>query len=73
MSGGYSFTNLFDTISQDRKHQYFSYLVCRMYYSERKNSVMIGGSQRSSEVTEVQTLKSLLTRFPKVGSMDTFH
>ncbi|KAJ8028552.1 hypothetical protein HOLleu_30825 [Holothuria leucospilota] len=44
-----------------------------MPYSKRKNPVIFGGVQRSSGVSGGQTLKTLLTRYLKVGSLDKFH
>ncbi|KAJ8046448.1 hypothetical protein HOLleu_05120 [Holothuria leucospilota] len=40
---------------------------------ERKNPIVFGGGQRSSGVTGGQNLKTLFTRYPKVGSLDRFH
>ncbi|KAJ8023678.1 hypothetical protein HOLleu_36181 [Holothuria leucospilota] len=44
-----------------------------MPYSRRKNPIVFSGGQRSSGVTSGQTLKTLLTRHLKVGSLDKFH
>ncbi|KAJ8027939.1 hypothetical protein HOLleu_30038 [Holothuria leucospilota] len=44
-----------------------------MRYDKRKNPIIFGGGQRSSGVTRGQTLKTLLTRYLEVGSLDKFH
>ncbi|KAJ8032667.1 hypothetical protein HOLleu_26255 [Holothuria leucospilota] len=44
-----------------------------MRYGKRKNPIIFGGGQRSSGVTRGQTLKTLLTRYLKVGSLNKFH
>ncbi|KAJ8050071.1 hypothetical protein HOLleu_03122 [Holothuria leucospilota] len=44
-----------------------------MHYSERKNPIVFGGGQRSFGVTRGQTLKTLLTCYLQVGSLDKFH
>ena len=41
-----------------------------MRYGKRKNPIGFGGGQRSSGVTGGQTLKILLTRCLKEGSLD---
>ena len=40
---------------------------------ERKNPIVFGGGQRSSGVTRGQTLKTLLTRYLKLGNLDQVH
>ncbi|KAJ8017857.1 hypothetical protein HOLleu_44478 [Holothuria leucospilota] len=40
---------------------------------ERKNPIVFGGGQRSPGVTGGQTLKTLLTQYLEVGSLDEFH
>ena len=44
-----------------------------MRYGKRKNPIVFGGGQRSSGVTGGQTLKILLTRYLKIGSVDELH
>ena len=44
-----------------------------MRYGKRKNPIGFGGGQRSFGVTGGETLKILLTRYLKVGSLDEFH
>ncbi|KAJ8017371.1 hypothetical protein HOLleu_45274 [Holothuria leucospilota] len=44
-----------------------------MRYGMRKNPIIFGGGERSSGVTGGQTLKTLLTRYLKKGSLDEFH
>ncbi|KAJ8046241.1 hypothetical protein HOLleu_04856 [Holothuria leucospilota] len=44
-----------------------------MPHIERKNPIVFGGGQRSFGVTRGQTLKTLFTRYLKVGSLDRFH
>ncbi|KAJ8018867.1 hypothetical protein HOLleu_00150 [Holothuria leucospilota] len=44
-----------------------------MHYGKRKNPIVFGGGQRSFGVTRGQTLKTLFTRYLKVGSLDRFH
>ncbi|KAJ8019236.1 hypothetical protein HOLleu_42303 [Holothuria leucospilota] len=44
-----------------------------MPHIERKNPIVFGGGRRSSGVTRGQTLKTLLTRYLKVESLDEFH
>ncbi|KAJ8041507.1 hypothetical protein HOLleu_12344 [Holothuria leucospilota] len=39
----------------------------------RKNPIVFGGGQRSPGVTGGQTLKTLLTQYLEVGSLDEFH
>ncbi|KAJ8029398.1 hypothetical protein HOLleu_28777 [Holothuria leucospilota] len=44
-----------------------------MPHIERKNPIVFGGGQRSPGVTGGQTLKTLLTQYLEVGSLDEFH
>ncbi|KAJ8047453.1 hypothetical protein HOLleu_06450 [Holothuria leucospilota] len=44
-----------------------------MPHIERKNPIVFGMGQRSPGVTRGQTLKTLLTQYLKVGSLDEFH
>ncbi|KAJ8019223.1 hypothetical protein HOLleu_42327 [Holothuria leucospilota] len=44
-----------------------------MHYGVKVNAFIFGGGQRSSEVTGGQTLKTLLTLYLQVGSLDRFH
>ncbi|KAJ8019203.1 hypothetical protein HOLleu_42361 [Holothuria leucospilota] len=44
-----------------------------MPYIERKNPIVFGRGQRSPGVTRGQTLKTLLTQYLEVGSLDEFH
>ncbi|KAJ8049085.1 hypothetical protein HOLleu_01665 [Holothuria leucospilota] len=44
-----------------------------MPHIERKNPIVFGGGQRSPGVTEGQTLKTVLTQYLEVGSLDEFH
>ena len=44
-----------------------------MPHIERKNPIVFGGGQRSPGVTGGQKLKTLLTRYLKLGSLDEFH
>ncbi|KAJ8039261.1 hypothetical protein HOLleu_16917 [Holothuria leucospilota] len=44
-----------------------------MRCGERKNPIVFGGGQRSSGVTGGQTLKTLFTRYLKIGSFYRFH
>ncbi|KAJ8043019.1 hypothetical protein HOLleu_09935 [Holothuria leucospilota] len=44
-----------------------------MHYSKRKNLIVFGGGQRSFGLTRGQTLKTLFTRYLKVGSLDSFY
>ncbi|KAJ8038309.1 hypothetical protein HOLleu_15694 [Holothuria leucospilota] len=44
-----------------------------MRYGKRKNPFTFGGGQRSPGVTGGQTLKTLLTQYLEVGSLDEFH
>ncbi|KAJ8018018.1 hypothetical protein HOLleu_44224 [Holothuria leucospilota] len=46
-------------------------LSMQMHYGKRKNPIVFGGGQRSFGVTGVK-LKTLLTRYLDVGSMDKF-
>ena len=39
----------------------------------RKNPIVFGGGQRSFGVTRGQILKTLFTRYLKLGSLDRFH
>ena len=45
----------------------------QMRYSWKKNPIVFGGGQRSSGVTRGQTLKTLLTRYLKLGNLDQVH
>ena len=47
-----------------------SMLMC---YGWKKNPIVFGGGQRSSGVTGGQTLKTLLTRYLKLGNLDQVH
>ncbi|KAJ8026057.1 hypothetical protein HOLleu_33791 [Holothuria leucospilota] len=44
-----------------------------MPHTKRKNPIIFGGGQRSPGVTGGQTLKTLLTQYLEVGSLDEFH
>ncbi|KAJ8017591.1 hypothetical protein HOLleu_44895 [Holothuria leucospilota] len=44
-----------------------------MRYGKKMNAIAFGGGQRSSGVTGSQTLKTMLTQYLKVGSLDRFH
>ncbi|KAJ8025784.1 hypothetical protein HOLleu_33433 [Holothuria leucospilota] len=44
-----------------------------MPHIKRKNPIVFGGGQRSPGVTGGQTLKTLLTQYLEVGSLDEFH
>ncbi|KAJ8026380.1 hypothetical protein HOLleu_34205 [Holothuria leucospilota] len=44
-----------------------------MPHIERKNPIVFGGGQRSPGVSGGQTLKTLLTQYLEVGSLDEFH
>lgn len=44
-----------------------------MSHIKRKNHVVFSGGQSSSEVTRGQKLKSLLTQYFALGTMDIFH
>ncbi|KAJ8038962.1 hypothetical protein HOLleu_16532 [Holothuria leucospilota] len=44
-----------------------------MCYRKRKNPILFGGGQMSSGVTGGQTLKTMLARYLKIGSLDRFH
>ncbi|KAJ8019296.1 hypothetical protein HOLleu_42176 [Holothuria leucospilota] len=44
-----------------------------MHYGKWKNPIVFGGGQRSFGVTRGQTLKTLFTRYLKLGSLDGFH
>lgn len=41
--------------------------------SERKYPIVFGGGERSSVVTGVQTPNTLVTKYVKLGSLDTSH
>ena len=69
---GHRAENLVNKISRGRKLRWISYLVCRCVMV-RGRTVIFGGGQRSSGVTRGQTLKILLTRYLKLGSLDKFH
>ncbi|KAJ8047038.1 hypothetical protein HOLleu_05922 [Holothuria leucospilota] len=44
-----------------------------MRYGEKMSPIIFGGGQRSSDDTGGQTLKTLLTRYLQVGSLNKFH
>ncbi|KAJ8050373.1 hypothetical protein HOLleu_03557 [Holothuria leucospilota] len=44
-----------------------------MPYSWRKKPIIFGGVQRSSGVTGGETLKTWLTLYLKLGSLNKFH
>ncbi|KAJ8035893.1 hypothetical protein HOLleu_19708 [Holothuria leucospilota] len=44
-----------------------------MPHIERKNPIVFGGGQRSPGVTGGQNLKTLLTQYLEIGSLDEFH
>ncbi|KAJ8029028.1 hypothetical protein HOLleu_28312 [Holothuria leucospilota] len=44
-----------------------------MLNGETMNPIIFGGGQRSSGVIRGQTLKTMLTPYLQVGSLDRFH
>ncbi|KAJ8048230.1 hypothetical protein HOLleu_00462 [Holothuria leucospilota] len=44
-----------------------------MYYGAKVEAFIFGGGQRSFGVTRGQKLKTLLTRYLQIGSLDRFH
>ena len=44
-----------------------------MHYGQKKNPIVFGGGQRSWGVARGQSLKTLLTQYLKLGSLDKVH